>query len=239
MRTFSKWIMAGTLGLGCVVSSGIASAQEKAEMRSYFNEAVRAPRNAFELSVGSSYTQGLAQPATGYSFNDLTQEGIVFGLQAGYRLSPEFSLNLWGEYNEFVSGHQLTAQAGTRGFVAGVSATYHFMPRNRIDPWVLAGVGYRQLWLVGDTPATDAVWHGIEWGRINAGVDLRATEDIAFGPVIGVDLTEFIVRNPKGDAGPEEISNKRVNPYLFAGIQARFDLFGARESYATGVATAK
>lgn len=79
----------------------------------------------------------------GAGATDLTKAGAAFDIQTGYRLMPELSLGLSGEYTEFMRGDQLSSNAGARGLVAGANATYHFLPYNRVDPWVRAGVGYR------------------------------------------------------------------------------------------------
>jgi hypothetical protein len=126
-------------------------------------------------------------------------------------------------------GDRVSSSAGTRGLVAGANATYHVLPYDRIDPWIRAGVGYRMLWVVGDAATSDTLWHGFQFVKLNLGVDLRTTEDIAIGPMIGLDLNEFVWRNPSGAAGDEEIADKRVVPFMYAGLQGRFDLLGTRE----------
>jgi hypothetical protein len=227
----SKWIAAlGVAGIA-IGSTQLAGAQEKAEGPSYLSTRVDAPSQAFELAVAGTYTQGLTSPATGTGATDLTKAGGAVEVQAGYRLIPQLSLSLSGEYNEFLPGDRLSSSASTRGLVAGANATYHLLPYDRIDPWIRAGVGYRMLWVVGDAATTDALWHGFQFVKLNVGVDLRTTEDIAIGPMVGLDLNEFVWRNPSGAAGDQEISDKRVVPFVYAGLQGRFDLLGTRERH--------
>jgi hypothetical protein len=235
MRT-SKWIVAaGCTGLA-MASAASVLAQERLERPSYFEERVRAPRDAFELMVGAGYSQGTMSPATGTSATDLTKAGGAFSLQAGYRFAPQFALHLFGEFNEFVPGDRLTSNAGARGGVAGINGTFHLLPYNRLDPWVRLGTGYRMLWTTNQPGAVDTLWHGFQLARIDVGVDLRTSEDVSIGPMVGVDATYFVWTNPSGDVGNQEISGKRIAPFVFAGVQGRFDVAGSRERISPGYA---
>jgi len=229
MRTSRNWIVAaGCVGLALATSATV-QAQERYEPPSYFNQRVRAPRDAFELGVTAGYSQGTMAPAAGYSTTDLTKAGGSFGLHAGYRFTPAFALHLFGEYNEFVPGNTLSTNAATRGGVAGINGTFHLLPYDRIDPWVRLGVGYRSLWVTGDPNVPDTNWHGVQLAKLEIGADVRTDENIAIGPTIGVDLSEFVWQNPAGDAGNQEIADKRIIPFVYAGLQGRFDLGGIRE----------
>jgi hypothetical protein len=222
--------MLATVGAGiALASSSTVQAQERVEPPPYLGERVRAPRGAFELAVGAGYSQGTMSPAQGTGATDLTKAGGAFSLQLGYRMTPAFALNIFGEYDEFAPGNGLSTSAATRGGVAGVNATYHVLPYQRVDPWVRLGVGYRALWVTGDPNVADTMWHGFQFAKLEIGADLRTTEDVAIGPVIGADLSEYVWRNPAGDVGDQEISNKRVVPFVYAGLQGRFDVAGVRE----------
>jgi hypothetical protein len=237
MRTSRNWIVAaGCVGLALATSSTV-QAQERVETPTYFGERVRAPRDAFELAVGAGYSQGTMSPAAGTGATDLTKAGGAFNLQVGYRFTPEFALHLFGEYDEFAPGDTLSTSAGTRGGVAGINGTYHLLPYNRIDPWVRLGVGYRMLWVTGDPAVADTLWHGFQLAKLEIGADLRTDQDIAIGPTIGVDLSEYVWRNPAGDVGDQEIADKRVVPFVYAGLQGRFDLGGTRERRGEGLAS--
>ena len=226
MSISSKWIVAaGCVGLATALSPD-ALAQERVDER-YSTQPVRAPKDAFELGVTAAYSQALASPAPGFGTTDLTKAGGAFGIQAGYRFVPEFALHLFGAYNEFAPGNALSGDAATRGGTAGISGTFHILPFQRIDPWVRVGSGYRMLWVTG-TGAVDSTYHGFEFAKLDIGADLRTSEDVSIGPAVGVGLTEFIWRNPSGNVGDVEIQNKRVAPFIYAGMEARFDLGGSR-----------
>ena len=229
MRTSRNWIVAtGFVGLSLVGTSA-AQAQERVEPPPYLAERVRAPRDAFELAVGAGYSQGTMSPAQGTGATDLTKAGGAFSLHLGYRMTPAFALSIFGEYDEFAPGNGLSSSAGTRGGVAGINGTFHMAPYQRVDPWVRLGVGYRTLWVTGDPNDADTLWHGFQLAKLELGADLRTSEDVAIGPVIGADLSEFVWQNPAGEEGDQEIANKRVVPFVYAGLQGRFDVAGSRE----------
>jgi hypothetical protein len=228
MRTLSKWIVAaGCVGLA-TASSSSALAQERIPEPPYLAKPVRAPADAIELGVGAAYSQGTMSPAAGVGATDITKAGGAFSVQAGYRFTPQFGLHLFGEFNEFNPGNTLTNESGARGGVAGISGTFHVMPYQRIDPWVRLGTGYRMLWVTGAPNTPDTRWHGFQLAKLDIGADLRTSEDVAIGPTIGVGLNEFFWRNQEGPAGNEEIQGKRIVPFVYAGIEARFDLAGSR-----------
>jgi len=227
MRTSSKWIVAaGCIGLA-TASSTSALAQERAEP-AYIAQPVRAPADALELGATAAYSQGTTSPAAGVGATDLTKAGGAFGIQIGYRFVPEFALHLFGQYNEFTPGNALSDSAATRGGVAGISGTFHILPFQRVDPWVRVGAGYRMLWVVNNPENRDTLWHGFQIARADIGADFRTSEDVAIGPTVGVSLDEYVWRNPEGPIGDQEISGKRVVPYVYAGVEARFDVGGSR-----------
>ena len=61
-------------------------------------------------------------------------------------------------------------------------------------------------------------------------VNARKPKAVAIGPLVGADLNMFVWRNPEGAVGNIELADKRVNTYIFAGVQGRFDLGGARDA---------
>ncbi len=191
MRT-SHWVVAfGCAGLALVATKS-ASAQERVERPSYFEQPVRAPVSAFELGVGAAYSQGTTSPLSGMGATDLSKAGGSFSLQLGYRFDPHWALSVFGQYDEFMPGDRLGTNAGARGGVAGINGTYHFTPHQRLDPWIRLGAGYRMLWTTEANEMPDTLWHGFQLAKLDVGADLRTSEDVAIGPTIGVDLSEFV-----------------------------------------------
>jgi hypothetical protein len=199
-----------------------ARAQQPPEQRTWLQERVPAPSKAFEVTVGTGYTQGLGMLRGATSLPDVATPGIGFDLGAGYRVNERLSLGLVGQYHELNPEQTIS---GARGLTAGVALTYHIAPQVRFDPWVEVGTGYRALWLDQPGATPNVFTHGLQLARARIGADFRVSQDVALGPVIGADVNTFLWQ----DAGNSTaIDDVRVNTFVFAGIQGRMDIGGTR-----------
>jgi outer membrane protein W len=190
---------------------------------------VLAPRRAFEIGVDTGYTQGFGSIYKGRAVGEVARAGMGVGLGLGARITPNFSLGVNGQLQGFNADPTLPKGMMVRGAAAGIEATFHAAPYQRVDPWVTVGTGYRMLMEVpeGNTPNT--LTHGLELGKLQIGVDLRASDSVAISPVLGADMNMFMWRNEAG-AGMNQVADKRLNTFVFAGVKGRFDLGGTREA---------
>lgn len=179
---------------------------------------VRAPSEAFELTIGTGYTQPFGLLRSGVGMPSIAGAGIGFDLGLGYRIGPRWGVSLGGQYQELTSAEQLDA---TRGFAVTFAVQYHLAPHLRTDPWLELGAGYRGLWTFPQGDFASALNHGPQAVRARVGLDVRVSPDIAFSPVIGADLTAFLWADSAGDN--RAVSDPAVSTFVFAGVQARFD----------------
>jgi hypothetical protein len=231
MKSVIRWMLPA-VALACTSATPALAQQMSSEEVAYWKKPVRAPYNAFELTLGTGYTQGFGRLGGGSPHVDqVAQEGMGFELGGGYRISPRWSLGLSGQYQEFRPATSLAGTntgVGTRGFVAGANGTYHFNPEQSVDPFVQFGAGYRLLWEMHQTTLPDTLRHGFQLARLAVGADLRMTEDVSVGPVVGADLTAFsFLRTGSINEAPN-ISNWGLSTFVFAGLQGRFDMGGVR-----------
>jgi hypothetical protein len=221
-------IASGALALTC---AGTALAQQTAtqqmEAPTYVTTPFRAPRNAFEINVNTGYTQGFGDIMPGQKIGDVADAGLGIGLDLGYRATPGFSISASAQYQEFDPDNSLKATA-TRGLTAGLNATWHFAPFQRVDPTFALGTGYRLLWEVPEGPNNNLLTHGFQLVKGQLGLDVRLNDSIAIGPMVGADLTLFLWQNPEGPAGNREIDDPRISTFVYAGVQGRFDIGGQR-----------
>jgi len=182
--------------------------------------------------VNSGYSQGFGRVTSGRGnqISDFSGPGVGVGMSLGYRATPGFSVGLTGNYQELNPNAVLQSGTNVRGAAVGFETTFHGMPFQRVDPWVSVGGGYRMLWLVPEGPNNNQMLHGFEIGKLQVGMDMRVSKDVALGPVIGGDVNMFIWKNAEGPSGNREIVDKRLNAFVFAGIQGRFDAGGLRET---------
>lgn len=191
---------------------------EYGEHEDYFSERVPAPARAFEVTLGSGYTQGFGMLQSGVGMPSVATPGLLVDGSAGYRLSPKWSFAATGQFQELTAERATTA----RGLTAGAAAAYHFAPYRTMDPWVQLGTGYRMLWEAQHGTAT-TLTHGLELGKAVAGVDFHMVDGAAIGPVVGADLDLFLWQD---HGGTSAIRDPRLSTFVFVGLQARLDLFG-------------
>jgi hypothetical protein len=189
-----------------------------------------APRDAFEIDVNAGYTQGFGAIKAGPSgaVSDVARGGIGVGVGFGYRATPEVGFGLTSQYQELAPAATQAVGTRVRGVAIGLEGKFHLRPYERIDPWLSVGAGYRMLWIAPEGPNNNVLQHGFELARAQVGLDVRVSRDVALGPVIGGDVNLFVARNPEGPTGDTVISDKKVNTFLFAGVQGRFDMGGNR-----------
>jgi hypothetical protein len=189
--------------------------------RTYVQQGVPAPSQAFEATVGTGYTQGFGMFRSGVGMPQVAREGIGIDASVGYRIDPNWALSLGGEYQELSAQSSSAARGGT----ATIAAQYHIAPTTRVDPWLELGSGYRALWLVPSTNVeATSLTHGWQIARARVGFDLRVTPDIAIAPVIGADATMFLFQDVAGNN--DAISSPTVSTFVFAGVQGRLDVGG-------------
>jgi hypothetical protein len=185
---------------------------------------MRGPVGAIELQLNTGYAQTFG-PSLDVNLapdRSISAGGIGANLGLAYRANPFFSFGLVGGYSQ-AGGEE---DASIRGGLIGVDATVHTAPYSRLDPYISMGSGYKMAWSSA-TARDDIMFHGFQAVRLNVGLDVRLSDSIALAPTIGGDLTTYLWRN-EGGGGNEGIENVRVNPSVFAGINGRFDLGGAR-----------
>jgi hypothetical protein len=189
---------------------------------------VPAPRQAFELGAQAGYTQGFGALTTDPRIG--AGPGAAIGISLDDRFDPHWSAGVAGQFQAY-GATGAPNMASLRGMTVDVHGTYHFAPYNRLDPNITFGGGYRLFAESppGDTPTTFT--HGLELGKVEVGLDVRASDSIAISPVIGADLSLFAWR-AGGGIETATLTNKTLSTFLFAGVRGRFDIGGAREARA-------
>jgi hypothetical protein len=190
---------------------------------------MRAPRGAVEIGAELGYTQGFGALRQGATLRDVAGAGIGVGASVGVRVTPTFSIGATGQFQSFNANEMLALGTSVRGASAGVEGTFHIAPYERADPWVSVGGGYRVLWEVPSGAEPTTMTHGFEVGRVQVGVDLRPSENVAVAPVIGASVDTFLWQKSTG-AENAKLTTQGLSTYVFAGVQGRFDVGGARES---------
>jgi peptidoglycan-associated lipoprotein len=206
-----KLTMASGLAITVIFA---AKAHAQAQVETPPERPLETPVSAFEIVGGAFYTQGFGALQSGVDMQRVITPGIATEAALGYRIDPRWSVSVGGAYQEFDAQRANRA----RGATVGAAVTFHVRPFHRLDPWAQLGTGYRWLWESNIAPTPDLLTHGFELAKLTVGVDYRATRDIAFAPVVGVDLTLPLWQSNGA------ISDPRVSTFVFVGTQVRFDL---------------
>jgi outer membrane protein W len=185
----------------------------------------RAANQALEITLGAGYAQGFGNiGASQRSLTDLSSAGGELTLGVGYRINPNFLVGAYGSGSKYATG-DYTNGADVWSATAGLQANYHFLPTHDWDPWVGLGAGWRGHWVSG-TAGTDSR-HGLDLGRLTAGVDYRVSPEFAISPYVGVGATTFLTQELAGQQVFTNVGSPNVNVWLFGGIQGRFDVLGS------------
>lgn len=220
-------VAAGALGVLCARA---ASAQdfEGDVPPSYLSSPLRAPGNALELGVGAGYTQGFGRIGSERRLRDVSGPGAGVAVKLGYRATPKLGLGLTSSYEQYMAMGPDRRVTDVRGMTAGAEARFHLAPFERIDPVISLGSGYRALWTAAPGRQRDTLTHGVELARIGAVFDVRMSDSVALGPSIGGGLDVFLLERTGGARAAREVRGSRVNSFVFAGIEGRFDIGGHR-----------
>jgi len=215
--------------LGCaLLSTSLAAAQDRPATGSLTPNV-----NAVELDVGTGYAQGFGKVADGVpSLTDTGGAGAGFDVGVGYRLLPRLALGLFSTTAFLARGDNVDHSASVHTSTAGGEATLHLMPSRAIDPWISLGTGWRGYWVNANAGTT--TMHGWELARLRVGAELRFSQYVSVSPVIGADLTLFLI-DQTPVVSQSSIVGPNVTPFVFAGVVGRFD-FPLRSPDAVDVA---
>jgi outer membrane protein OmpA-like peptidoglycan-associated protein len=202
------------------LASALPTSARAQEMDTYLRERVAAPSDALELRVGTAYTQGFGNIAPGRRLSDAGGPGFGVGAEMDYRLTHAWSVGMEGQYQEFAAEQN----SSSRGLTTNIGATYHFDPIMRADPWARLGTGYRLIWENDPrgAPGTNVLRHGFEVLTAKVGYDIRVSEDVALGPVVGADFNMLAWQENNA------MSQVQLGTFVYAGLQGRFDVGGER-----------
>jgi hypothetical protein len=227
----TKWFAALAVTFASVAVTGIAGAQEKDRNVTPAKSDRLAPAtSALELTIGTGYAQGFGDiGANRPNLVDIGQPGGAVQVGVGYRVIPELTLGIYGAGSMFSRGDQVDNSTNLYSAAAGVQADWHFLPSgHEFDPWVSLGTGWRGYWIHGDQGTTSL--QGLELAKLQLGVDYRVARAVAVSPVIGADLSMFLSESTPVSQSFSNITDPKVNTFVFAGLMGRFDIPVGSES---------
>jgi hypothetical protein len=201
------------LCVAAIALSGLARGQEVAPP----------PDSSFELSLGLGYGQGLGSVAAGVPrLQEFGNAGGSFTIDTGWRFDPRFMVGVYGEVGTFDGGSMRNADHANT-VAAGLQGQYHVLPGRKYDPWLGVGFGWRGYFADRSLLGTHKL-QGLDLARLRLGLDYRVSPAVALGPVFGITLTDFISEKRPGGDSYSDTSDRKLNTFVFAGLQGRFDM---------------
>lgn len=188
-----------------------------AEDRPWFDLRTTAPQRAFEITLGTGYTQPFGMLERGVGMPAVATPGQSLDLGLGYRATERWSLAVTGQFAELTAERSATA----RSLTPGVVVTYHLRPTLKLDPWIDVSSGYRFLWENDVARTSSTLTHGLQLARVRIGLDYHE-RGMGIGPLVGADANVFLWQESMGSRA---IESPRVSVFVFAGVQGRWDLY--------------
>lgn len=188
---------------------------------------ILAPKNALELQFNAGYTQPFGHLGGTTQMSDVASAGFQGAGALVWRLTPWWGVAGYGGFHQSAVGDSLDGGM-VFGGAGGVAANFHFNPYRLVDPYLVAGAGYRLLFLAPGTTADNHMMHGFEVLKTDFGVDFRTSKNFALGPMIGATVDAFAWDYNETQSDNNVIRQRGVSTFIFAGISGKMDVLGAR-----------
>jgi hypothetical protein len=155
----------------------------------------REPR-PYEAGLRLGYSSGSVLSVPGFTF---------IGLEAGYHLSPRWTLGPYAEVG-FIDS-VVHRREGPQTFLGhhyrfGAQALFHGLPKRLIDPWLGAGIGYAALGvdmhssITLASPVVNAEYRetarGFEWFNLQGGADLNLAPALALAGFVRLAVVDYL-----------------------------------------------
>jgi outer membrane protein W len=153
------------------------------------------------LRVGYGIPLGDADGGANSSLSDGISGQIPIQIDLGYRVIPNLTIGLYGQYGFGFVGDQISDGCDASSQIScsahdirlGIQAHYHFQPREKLDPWIGLGLGYEWLGISveGGGLEVSTTLHGFEFFNFQAGLDIAVAEHFYIGPVLTLSFAQF------------------------------------------------
>jgi hypothetical protein len=217
-----------------------------------------------DLGLRTGVGVGFGSITEGQSLAVRTGALLSVGLDAGYRIGGIVTVGASASYGR-VALKKSALDGGTPTgpgpcfegttcsaslYRFGLDVRVHFLPRSTFDPWVGVGAGYEILTISesGQTAspegpiAFDAVavsLRGMEYGRLEVGLDARVTPSLSLGPIVAFSVSRYGSSRASGTitvANDSVALDTRTSREIVTTAPHEWLVFGVRGAFELGIA---
>jgi hypothetical protein len=200
----------------------------------------RAQDTGFEAGLRVGYGVPLGNVDKNIKLSDEIGGEIPLIIDVGYRVIPNLFVGLYGQYAfGWVSGNTSKAcdmssqfSCSAHDIRLGVEGHFHFMPREKLDPWVGLGIGYEWLGISvsGGGADVSSTITGFEFFNLQAGLDIALAEHFYLGPFVTLSFAQFsggtvVCKSTICGSGFEangDIRGKALHEWLLIGVRGAY-----------------
>jgi len=207
----------------------------------------RAERLGIEIGVRLGYgiPKGAVASGPGSDLSLGIKGMIPVQVEAGYRVIPALLVGAYFQYGFGLLGDTISsacnstqAQAANMGCSVrdlrlGVQAHYHFLARERLDPWLGLGIGYEWLGFSvsassqGVSASSLSTIRGFEFVNFQGGLDFSIADHVVLGPVVSLAVGKYSTDSTSSSFGTDtssDITDPALHYWLILGVRAAYIL---------------
>jgi hypothetical protein len=154
-----------------------------------------------EVGLRVGYGIALGDAAKSSKLSDGVSGQVPIQLDLGYRVIPNLFVGLYAQYGFGIVGDQISQACDLSSQLScsahdirlGIEGHFHFLPRQKLDPWVGLGLGFEWLGVSVDGGGAEAssTFSGFEFVNLQAGLDIAVAEHFYIGPFLTLSLAQF------------------------------------------------
>ena len=191
-------------------------------------------RVGYAIASGDAYSEG-GQSA---KMSDGVKSQVPIQLDAGYRLTPEFTLGAYFSYGFGQVGGSfkdtcdaIGLDCSAKGYRLGLQGTYAFTKVSpSFVPWVGAGTGWEwaSATAEGFGLKQEDSFSGWEFLNLQVGGDWKLSPQFALGPYVMYSLGQYSSGTMKFTGDPDinvfDTADKEMHSWFSFGVRGKFDL---------------
>lgn len=193
---------------------------------------VRSTNIEIGLRGGYAIPFGKSTDTAGDDLSQFIKGSVPLTIELNYRFFEQFLAGFYFSYGFGSVGDGISQNCASGVSCSehtlrfGIGGYYHLMPRNQLDPWLGASLGYEQASLSASGPGGNAkaTISGLEFLNFQAGFDYHFSPLFAAGPFLSAGFGEFShaeANSPSGNTS-QDISNKAVHGWFNFGVRISF-----------------